>query len=59
VLQYRILGPLEVASNGTVADLGPPQERAILAILLLHTNEIVSVDRLIDELWGRPCASRH
>lgn len=50
VLEYRILGPLEVASNGTGADLGRPQQRALLAILLLHANEIVSVDRLIDEL---------
>lgn len=50
--EYRILGTFEVASEGRVADLGPPKQRALLAILLLHANEIVPVDRLIDLLWG-------
>ncbi|OGN81355.1 MAG: hypothetical protein A2X23_08935 [Chloroflexi bacterium GWC2_73_18] len=50
--EYRILGTFEVAADGRVADLGPPKQRALLAILLLHANEIVPVDRLIDLLWG-------
>jgi DNA-binding SARP family transcriptional activator/basic membrane lipoprotein Med (substrate-binding protein (PBP1-ABC) superfamily) len=51
VVDYRVLGPLEVAQDGRSADLGPPKQRALLAILLLHANEIVPVDRLIDLLW--------
>ena len=51
-MTFRLLGALEVSSNGAVADLGPPKQRALLAILLLHAGEIVPVDRLIDLLWG-------
>src|SRR6187397_764429 len=51
-MDFRLLGALEVSANGTVADLGPPKQRALLAILLLHAGEIVPVDRLIDLLWG-------
>jgi basic membrane lipoprotein Med (substrate-binding protein (PBP1-ABC) superfamily)/DNA-binding SARP family transcriptional activator len=52
VLDFRLLGALEVSANGAVADLGPPKQRALLAILLLHAGEIVPIDRLIDLLWG-------
>ena len=38
--------------DGAVADLGPPKQRAVLAILLMHAGEIVSTERLIDLLWG-------
>lgn len=51
-VEYRILGSLEVSSSGTTPDLGPHKQRALLAILLLHANEIVPTDRLIDLLWG-------
>ena len=51
-MEFRILGPLEASDgNGPVA-LGGARQRAVLAILLLHRNEVVSTDRLIDELWG-------
>jgi ABC-type transport system substrate-binding protein/DNA-binding SARP family transcriptional activator len=50
-VQYRILGPLEVIADGEPIALGP-KPRALLAVLLLHPNEVVSVDRLADELWG-------
>ena len=52
VIDFRLLGALEVSANGNAADLGPPKQRALLAILLLHAGEIVPVDRLIDLLWG-------
>ena len=52
VLDFRLLGALEVSAKGAVADLGPPKQRALLAILLLHAGEIVPIDRLIDLLWG-------
>src|SRR5829696_3556611 len=49
---YRLLGPLEVRSNGRAVDLGPPKQRALLAILLLHAGEVVSTERLIELVWG-------
>jgi hypothetical protein len=51
-MDFRILGALEVSAHGAVAELGPPKQRALLAILLLHAGEIVPIDRLIDLLWG-------
>src|SRR3712207_5695702 len=51
-MEFRVLGPLEVSDNGRSVDLGGPTQRALLAILVLHANEVVSVDRLVDELWG-------
>ena len=51
-MEFRILGPLEVSEEGRVLRLGGSKQRALLASLLLHANEVVSRDRLIDELWG-------
>ena len=51
-LQFRILGSLSVVGNGSVAALGPPKQRALLAILLTRIGEIVPVERLIELLWG-------
>ena len=52
---FRILGPLEVHEDGTALPLGTGRQRALLALLLVHANELVSSERLIDELWsGRP-----
>ena len=51
-MEFRILGPLEAWDAGGQASLGGPKPRALLAILLLHPNEVVPSDRLIDELWG-------
>jgi DNA-binding SARP family transcriptional activator/DNA-binding beta-propeller fold protein YncE len=51
-LDFRVLGPLQVAANGTFLPLGGAKQRAVLALLLLRPNEVVSSDRLIDELWG-------
>src|SRR3954464_15266418 len=51
-MDYRILGPLEVlAPDGPVA-LGGAKQRALLAVLLLRANEVVSTDRLVEALWG-------
>jgi len=48
---------LEVVDGDQRLGLGGPKQRAVLAILLLHRGEVVSTDRLIDELWGeRPPA---
>jgi DNA-binding SARP family transcriptional activator len=51
-MEYRILGPLEVLENGRPLALGRLKERTVLAVLLLHANEFVSRERLVDELWG-------
>jgi len=52
-VDYRILGPLEVVdSDRRPLPLGGPKQRALLALLLLHANEVVSADTLIDRLWG-------
>lgn len=56
-MRYRLLGPLQVAraesaSAGVQVDIGPPKQRAVLAMLLLARGRVVSVDRLIDGVWG-------
>ena len=57
-LDFCILGPLEVFDDGRAVPLGRVKQRALLGLLLLHPNETLSTDRLIDELWGeRPPAS--
>jgi DNA-binding SARP family transcriptional activator/ABC-type oligopeptide transport system substrate-binding subunit len=50
-MEFRILGPLEVRSNGQSLPLGGPKQRAVLALLLLGANRVVSRERLIAELW--------
>ena len=55
-LEFRILGPLEVCSQGHPVPLRGPRQRALLAILLLHAGEVVSTERLIDLLWGERTA---
>ncbi|MGZ4287597.1 MAG: AfsR/SARP family transcriptional regulator [Solirubrobacteraceae bacterium] len=49
-MEFRVLGPLEVADGHATVALGGIRQRTLLAILLLNANEVVSADRLI--LWG-------
>ncbi len=51
-VDFRILGPLEVDGEGTLIPLGGRRQRTVLATLLVHANETVSTDRLIDDVWG-------
>jgi DNA-binding SARP family transcriptional activator len=51
-VEFRVLGPLEVVEGGRSLPLGGVRQRALLAILLTRANQVVSTDRLIDELWG-------
>jgi DNA-binding SARP family transcriptional activator len=51
-MEFGILGPLEVRDGGRVLPVHGPKQRALLAVLLLHANEVVSSQRLIDSLWG-------
>jgi DNA-binding SARP family transcriptional activator len=52
IVEFRILGPLEVVQSGRAIRLGGARQRTLLALLLTRANEVVSVDRLIDALWG-------
>ncbi|MBV9310653.1 MAG: AAA family ATPase [Solirubrobacterales bacterium] len=52
-LELGVLGPIEVRiDHGEPVALGGVRQRALLAILGLHANEVVSTDRLVDDLWG-------
>jgi DNA-binding SARP family transcriptional activator len=51
-IEFRILGPLEASTDGRLLPLGSPRQRALLGLLLVHANETVARDRLIDELWA-------
>ena len=50
--EFRLLGPLEAVVDGRPVTLAAAKPRALLALLLLERNHVVSNDRLIDELWG-------
>jgi SARP family transcriptional regulator, regulator of embCAB operon len=60
-IEFRILGPIEVRVDDAPLRIGGPRQRALLAFLLLSANEVVSRDRLIDELFGeaRPESADH
>jgi DNA-binding SARP family transcriptional activator/tetratricopeptide (TPR) repeat protein len=51
-MEFAILGPLECRDGNRVVPLRGAKQRALLAILLLQANEVVSSDRLLDDLWG-------
>lgn len=50
-VEFRVLGSLEVLDQRVVVDLGPPRIRLICGILLVRPGDLVSIDRLVDELW--------
>jgi SARP family transcriptional regulator, regulator of embCAB operon len=52
-LQFGVLGPLQLRVGETVVPLGAPKQRAVLAMLLMNRNRAVSVDALIDAVWGQ------
>jgi DNA-binding SARP family transcriptional activator/tRNA A-37 threonylcarbamoyl transferase component Bud32 len=51
-MEFRVLGRLEAWRDGLQLALGPRRQRSLLALLLIHANQVVSTDRIIDELWG-------
>src|SRR3954464_3934821 len=51
-MEFRVLGPLEASDHGGALRLGPRQQRALLARLLLDAGRTVAVERLLDDLWG-------
>ena len=52
MLEFRLLGPLEVVRDGAAVPLAGRNQRALLTLLVLHRGEVVSSDRLVDALWG-------
>jgi predicted ATPase/DNA-binding SARP family transcriptional activator/Tfp pilus assembly protein PilF len=61
VIEFRVLGPVEVVRDGSSLPLGSAKQRALLAVFLLNPNELLSRDRLIGELWGEraPLTAAH
>jgi DNA-binding SARP family transcriptional activator/ABC-type transport system substrate-binding protein len=59
-MDFWLLGPLEVREGERILAVGGAKQRALLALLLLHANQAVSRDRLLEELWPeRPGAAEH
>ncbi len=60
-MDFHALGPLTVRRDGLLVNLGGPKQRMVLAVLLIHSNRVVSVSDLIDSVWGEdpPTAARH
>ncbi len=57
-MEFRILGPLEVFDEEDRVAVRGAKQKALLALLVIHANETLSTERLIDELWGeRPPAT--
>ncbi|HET8820760.1 MAG TPA: BTAD domain-containing putative transcriptional regulator [Thermoleophilaceae bacterium] len=52
ILEFLILGPLEVRRDGRPLGLGGPRQRSVLALLVTHANQVLSTDRLIDDVWS-------
>ena len=52
LIEFFLLGPLEVRVDGRSVPLGGAKQRAVLGLLLLHPDEVVAIDRLVDGVWG-------
>jgi DNA-binding SARP family transcriptional activator/tetratricopeptide (TPR) repeat protein len=51
-MQFRLLGPVEVRARDVLFPVGGPRERRSLVALLLNANRVVTVDRIVEVLWG-------
>src|SRR5262252_7711960 len=61
VIDYRLLGPIEVGIDGRVLDIAGQKQRALLSVLVLNANQPVPRDVLVDWLWGErpPRGAKH
>ncbi|HXZ56412.1 MAG TPA: AfsR/SARP family transcriptional regulator [Gaiellaceae bacterium] len=50
-MEFRVLGPLEVWQDGRPVQISAPRQRSLLVLLLLHANQVVARDDLIERLW--------
>jgi len=53
-MRISVLGPLAVTEGGRAIAVGGPRQRAVLAFLALHANQVIAGERLVDDLWGVP-----
>ena len=51
-MEFRALGPLTIQRDGEEVDLGSHKQQAVLALLLINANQSLSVDRILEEIWG-------
>ena len=51
-MDFRLLGPLEVRAEGRILPIAGAKQRALLTLLVLNANRVVSIDRIVDALWG-------
>src|ERR1700761_313389 len=51
-MKFSVLGPVEADANGQRVAVGGGRQRALLALLLIHAGQVVSRDRLIEDLWA-------
>lgn len=51
-MEFSVLGPTRVRSPGGDVALGPPKQRLLMAVMLAHPHDVLSVDRIVDALWG-------
>ncbi len=58
-MEFRILGPLEVLEGDRALEVSGQRQRGLLALLLLHANQVVSSSRLIEELWPDEASESH
>ena len=58
VVRFRILGPLEFERSGSIVDVGTFRQKSLLALLLIHPNQILATDRILDDLWGDDASGR-
>ena len=54
----RLLGPVELHADGAEVPLGGPVQRGVLAVLAIHADQPIAVDRLIADVWGEDAADR-
>jgi DNA-binding SARP family transcriptional activator len=57
-LDFRLLGPLEVARGDELIDLGGYKQGSLVALFLIHVNRVVSTGRIIDALWGEEAGDK-
>jgi len=61
MVEFRLLGPVEVQAGGLRIELGQPRQRVVLAALLVDAGRVVPLDTLVDRVWGEapPNTARH
>ena len=51
-MEFRILGPVEIAAGSERLELGGSRQQIVVAVLLLSANRVVTVDRLLEAIYG-------